>query len=395
MLTNKQAEHSRHPQKMLISIKTSSVIIIMKYIFEYGLYLSILIATIYVTSKLLGITPAKHKYASLDGLRGICAAMVAVFHLYWRAGGESDIYWSLEYITLSNVKRAIHLTGELSVGIFFMLSAFLFFKKALANSFDIKDFAFSRFMRIYPPVISLLFLIYIATFIMNPDNHTPVWKWFVPSLPFIFNPPGANINGVSLQIATSGVFWTLVWELRLYFAIPFLYLIIKKIKYKEAFIVSLMALVLCYKYFINDDEYLSYIMYFLAGFLVATIKSNKRPSDLICVLLLFAAIYFTRHAYNTTTPLYMLIVFYTIKCGCNYFGLLTSLPVTLLGTCSFSLYLVHGITQTISKHYLYNEGNYVWQICAIVAAGIIAPVMYKYVESRSTIHKRPQIQIAK
>ena len=106
----------------------------MKYIFEYGLYLSILIATIYVTSKLLGITPAKHKYASLDGLRGICAAMVAVFHLYWRAGGESDIYWSLEYITLSNVKRAIYLTGELSVGVFFMLSAFLFFKKFIPQS---------------------------------------------------------------------------------------------------------------------------------------------------------------------------------------------------------------------------------------------------------------------
>ncbi|HDD8978996.1 TPA: acyltransferase [Escherichia coli] len=395
MRVNKSTEHSRHPQKMLTSIKTPSVIIIMKYIFEYGLYLSILIATIYVTSKLLGITPAKHKYASLDGLRGICAAMVAVFHLYWRAGGESDIYWSLEYITLSNVKRAIYLTGELSVGVFFMLSAFLFFKKALADSFDVKSFAISRFMRIYPPVVVLLFIIYIATFIMNPDNHTPVSQWFISSLPFIFNPPGANINGVSLQIATSGVFWTLVWELRLYLAIPFLYLIMKNIKYKEAFVIFLMGCVLLFKYFINNEQHLSYIMYFLAGFLVATIKSNKRPSDIICALLLFAAIYFTRHAYNTTTPLYMFIVFYTIKCGCDYFGLLTSLPVTMLGTCSFSLYLVHGITQTVSKHYLYSAGNYVWQICAIIAAGIIAPVMYKYVESRSIIHNRPQLQIAK
>lgn len=169
----------------------------------------------------------------------------------------------------------------------------------------------------------------------------------------------------------------------------------KKIKYKEVFVVSLMVLVLGYKYLIGNEQYLSYIMYFLAGFLVATIKTNKRPSDLICVLLLFLALYFTRHAYNTTTPLYMFVVFYTIKCGCDYFGLLTSRPITMLGTCSFSLYLIHGITQTISKHYLYSYGDYIWQICAMVTAGIVAPVMYKYVESRSTVFKRRYEQAAK
>lgn len=357
----------------------------MQYFFEYSLYLSILVVTIFATSKLLGITPEKHKFASLDGLRGICAGLVTIFHLYWRAGGEADTYWSLDYITLSNVKRAIYMSGELSVGIFFMLSAFLFFRKALSDSFDIKGFTLSRIMRIYPPVIAVLFIIYLVTFLINPGTHTPVWDWFMPSLPFFFDAPGVMINGFSLQIATSGVFWTLVWELRLYLVIPLLYLIMKTIKYKKSFIISLMACVLFYKYQIKEEQYLSYIMYFLAGFLVAAIQSNKRPSDLICLILLFTAIYFTRHAYNTTTPLYMFIVFYTIKCGCDYFGLLTSLPVTLLGTCSFSLYLVHGITQTVAKHFLYNSGHYVWQISAIIAAGIIAPLMYKLVESRCII----------
>lgn len=359
----------------------------MKYLLEYGLYLSLLIATVWITSKILGITPAKHKYASLDGLRGICAALVAVFHLYWRAGGEADIYWSLNYIAASNIKKYIYLTGELSVGIFFMLSAFLFFKKVLASNFDIKDFAISRFMRIYPPVVATLLTIYIATFIMNPNSHTPVWEWFIPSLPFIFDAPGANINGFSLQIATSGVFWTLVWELRLYIAIPFLYLIMKKITHKKTFIISLMGAVLAYKYYVGGEAYLSYIMYFLCGFLVASINSNRKPSDLMCFGLLIAALYFTKHAYNTTTPLYMFIVFYTIKSGCDYFGLLTSLPITMLGTCSFSLYLIHGITQTVSKHYLYNSGHYVWQICAIIATGIMAPILYKFVESRTMMHK--------
>ena len=168
----------------------------------------------------------------------------------------------------------------------------------------------------------------------------------------------------------------------------------KKIKYKEAFIVALMLIVLSYKYLVGSEQCLSYIMYFLAGFLVAAIRFSKRPTDLICVILLCVALYFTKHAYNTTTPIYMLVVFYTIKCGCDYFGLLTSLSITLLGTCSFSLYLIHGITQTISKHYLYAAGNYLWQVCSLIAAGIIAPIMYKYVESRSSNKKTQQIQIA-
>ncbi|WLI75057.1 acyltransferase [Kosakonia sp. H02] len=352
------------------------------YFFEYLFYFGILIATITVVSSLLGIQPLPQKYAALDGLRGVCAALVAIFHLYWRNGGAEDKYWSLDYIDISQIKSAIYMSGELPVGIFFMLSGFLFFKKAIAPSFDLTRFAASRLARIYPPVIATLVLIYLSTFAMGVGSHTPVGEWFISSLPFIFNHPAAVINGIPLQIATSGVFWTLTWELRLYLAIPFLYLVMRKIERKTAFVIFLMALVLGVKYLTGNDERLAFVMYFLAGFLIATIKTDKRPADLLCLALLIAALCFTRHAYNPTTALYMLAVFYSVKCGCDYFGLLTSLPLKLLGTCSFSLYLVHGITQTVSKHYLYNAGGYVWQICAMVAAGVIAPVMYKYVESR-------------
>lgn len=354
----------------------------MNYLFEYTIYLGILIATVFFTSRLLGISPASHRYASLDGLRGICAAMVAVFHLYWRDGGGADTYWSLNYISQDVIKRAIGLTGELSVGVFFMLSGFLFFRKALADSFDLKGFIVSRAMRIYPPVIATLLLIFVITYIMNPGAVSSPSEWLMPSIPFIFHPPWSLINGVSLSIATSGVFWTLVWELRLYLAIPLLFLIMKKIKYKTVFIVFLIILLQLYKHYVSQEQFLSFIMYFLAGFFVATLNTDKRPSDFICLLLLIAAIFFTRHAYNTTTPLYVMVVFYTIKSGCSYFGFLTSTPVAMLGACSFSLYLVHGICQTFSKHYLYNSGNYVWEVCAVIAAGIVSPVMYKFVESK-------------
>lgn len=357
-------------------------------IYEYLLYFSILICTVMVMSYILGIRPGTHKYSALDGLRGVCAALVAIFHLYWRAGGVQNNYWSLDYIINSEAKKFIYLTGELSVGIFFMLSGFLFFRKALAESFDFKGFAVSRFMRIYPPIVVTLVLIYLSTFIMYPESASYSFDWFKSSLPFIFEPPTALINGLSLQIATSGVFWTLVWELRLYFAIPLLYLLMKKVKYKSFFIIFLMCCILTYKSFISKEQYLSFLMYFLVGFLIATIKTEKRVPDLLAILILALVLFFTKHAYNTTTPLYMFFIFYTIKCGCDYFGLLTSKPFMLLGTCSYSIYLIHGITQTVAKNHLYSSGSYLWQIIAIIATGILSPVMYKFVENISMNYKK-------
>ena len=109
------------------------------YILEYLVYFGILVATVTATSSLIGIKPPEQKYLALDGLRGICAALVAIFHLFWRNGGAADDYWSLDYISFSQVKSAIFITGQLPVGIFFMLSGFLFFKKALAPPLIIAD----------------------------------------------------------------------------------------------------------------------------------------------------------------------------------------------------------------------------------------------------------------
>ncbi|MEB4676102.1 acyltransferase [Enterobacteriaceae bacterium G50] len=355
----------------------------MEFILEYLCYFFILVTIIYYTSRKIGISQHHYKYQELDGLRGICAAFVCIFHLYWRAGGAADNYWSINYINSSIVKHAIYLTGELPVGLFFMLSGFLFFKKALDDKFNLKEFIVSRFLRIYPPVIITLLLIYILTIPLSDSPQLSNWSWFLSSLPFIFTPPGSTINGTSLQIATSGVFWTLVWELRLYFAIPFMYLIMKRIKHKAIFIIIMMVIVLFYSKLIIKKQELSYIMYFLCGFLLATIKYSRKPSDMVCIILLLLAVYFTKHAYNTTTPLYMMVVFYIIKNGFNLFGLLTCLPIRYLGTCSFSLYLIHGICQTVSKHFLYDGNEYIWKVISLITAGVLAPLMYKLVESRS------------
>ncbi|SUI03853.1 Acyltransferase family [Salmonella enterica subsp. indica] len=141
-----------------------------------------------------------------------------------------------------------------------------------------------------------------------------------------------------------------------------------------------MAYVVYQWYFVSKDIELSYTMYFLAGFMVATINKEVKLHDSLSSIVLFVAVMLIGNAYNVITPLLMMIVFYTLKCGCTYFGILTCKPIKLLGACSFSIYLIHGIPQAVSKHYFYDDGYMIWKLISIIAIGVIAPVMYKYIE---------------
>ncbi|EJV1484575.1 TPA: acyltransferase [Enterobacter hormaechei] len=351
----------------------------MHYIKEYAIYFTVLLLTVSIVSKILKIEPDTHKYSSFDGARGICASLVAIFHIFWRDGGPSTEYWSLDYISSSRVVHYILLTGELSVGMFFILSAFLFFKKAMAKTFDYERFYVSRILRIYPPVAFSILMVYAASYAISV-NHSYQINDLIQSLPSLFNYPMTRINDIPLAIMNSGVLWTMVWELRLYVAIPIIFIILKRFPYPKAFVLLSMAYIVYQWYFVSKDIELSYTMYFLAGFMVATVNKEVKLHDALSSIVLFVSVILIGNAYDVITPLLMMIVFYTLKCGCTYFGILTCKPIRVLGACSFSIYLIHGIPQAVSKHYFYDDGNMIWKLISIIAIGVIAPVMYKYIE---------------
>ncbi|WP_367273017.1 acyltransferase family protein [Candidatus Symbiopectobacterium sp.] len=165
---------------------------------------------------------------------------MAIFHTYWRAGNEPDTYWSIDYLDSHTLKSAMLLIGEIPVGVFFILSGFLFFKKALKyQNFSTKDFFISRILRIYPPVLASLLIIYLATFVMSGGDVITPFMWFINALPFISEYQGILVNGFPINITNSGVFWTLVWEFRLYITIPFLYLLMKHLTHKKTAVIRL------------------------------------------------------------------------------------------------------------------------------------------------------------
>ncbi|GKI97826.1 TPA: acyltransferase family protein [Klebsiella pneumoniae] len=76
--------------------------------------------------KKIGVETNTYKYKTLDGLRGICAALVVFHHIFWRSGDKTDSYWSLEHLGKIE-KNLVLLIGQLPVSLFFILSGFLFF----------------------------------------------------------------------------------------------------------------------------------------------------------------------------------------------------------------------------------------------------------------------------
>jgi peptidoglycan/LPS O-acetylase OafA/YrhL len=354
----------------------------MFFFFETISFFCVLLISVTVMSKALKVEIVSHKYQTLDGLRGICAGLVAIFHIFWRAGGTDDTFWSIGYLGGHEIKRAILMMGEMSVGVFFMLSGFLFFKKALNHTFDVKKFFASRILRIYPPVLASLIIIFIASAIMNHGKITTPIYWFYQALPFINEYKGSMVNGFPIHIANSGVFWTLVWEVRLYIAIPFLFLLMKSIPYKKIFILLLMiATIALSKTELLNKSHAAFITYFLVGFFVAATEDKEiKHINIIAIIMLAAALFFTKQAYSPTTALYLLPFFYLVKNQANLFGLLTCYPIKAIGLSSFSVYLLHGIMQTLSKHYLFSYGNYVWIALSLIATGVISVVSYQYVE---------------
>ncbi|HHA1182754.1 TPA: acyltransferase family protein [Enterobacter roggenkampii] len=261
---------------------------------------------------------------------------------------------------------------------------FFFFRKAMAKTFNFEEFYVSRIMRIYPPVAFSIIMIYASSYLISP-NHSYQINDLIQSLPSLFNYPMTRINDIPLVIMNSGVLWTMVWELRLYVAIPIIFILLKRFPYPKSFVLISMSYVVYQWYFISKDIQLSYVMYFLAGFMVATIKKEIKLHDSISSIILFFAVMLIGKAYDVITPLLMMVVFYTLKCGCTYFGILTCKPVRVLGACSFSIYLIHGIPQAVSKYYLYDEGYMIWKLVSVATLGVIAPIMYKYIE-KPTMH---------
>lgn len=152
-----------------------------------------------------GLTPKKH-YPILDGLRGVAALMVLIFHIF----------------EMFNIREAPIQHGYIAVDFFFLLSGFV-----IAHAYDnrwssmtSKDFFKRRLIRLHPMIIfGMTFgaiLYYFSASSLYPDlSSTPIWMLLgVLLLNFFLIPttPSMDLRTFGEMYPLNGPAWTLFFE---------------------------------------------------------------------------------------------------------------------------------------------------------------------------------------
>jgi peptidoglycan/LPS O-acetylase OafA/YrhL len=339
------------------------------------------------------------RFHSIDGLRGFLAIGVMYHHsvityFYYLTGR-----WTTPPSRLST------LFGQGGVAMFFMVTALLFWSRALASDgrLDLQRFFTSRVRRMVPMyVVASVALIFTALALthfrlveppMQIAKESSAWLLFtLPGIP--------DINGLKDTYVINTVFWSLVYEWRFYLIFP---LLIFFARGWGSWVLLACAAVLIHWYTDNNVEW-----YFIYGALTATIFA-KLPDirkffvgpvgSLVVCAVLFMIYKNTPTAYDPTMAPLFFAVFFIIASGNTMFGLLTSRPARLLGTVSYSIYLMHNfwiyLVFRLVNHFTEVPSLSIpgyWTITAGVAlltVGISA-VTFRYIEFPFLNARRPK-----
>lgn len=139
---------------------------------------------------------ARHKYAVLDGMRGIAAIAVMAMHYTW------------------NAKYELFASANLAVDFFFMLSGFVIFhaygEKLLSGRMQLKDFLIKRLIRLYP--MFFLGLIIGTTWLWLNGRHSlhEFISMTLSNVLFIPYIATSNVDGI---FPASDPSWSLFFEL--------------------------------------------------------------------------------------------------------------------------------------------------------------------------------------
>ncbi|KWE84573.1 acyltransferase family protein [Burkholderia territorii] len=332
---------------------------------------------------------AVKRFHSIDGLRGLLAIAVmyhhAVISYFYYATGRWDVPPS----------RLATLYGQGGVAMFFMVTALLFWSRALATSgsLDLRQFFRSRVRRIVPMYVASAGALVVTALALTHFrlDHSPMQVVKEASAWLLFTFPGTpDINGLPNTGLINSVYWTLVYEWKFYLLFPLMALFASR---RLAWLLLIVSAVLIEWYSSNGIEW-----YFVGGALAATLlarypqlaKPLRGVFGAVLVLALLAAILCSvSTAYDPVAALLFSAVFFIIASGNTLFGLLTWRPIRLLGMISYSIYLSHNfvlyLTFRLVNHFKDVATLTVpvfWLVtgAAAVLVVLLAALTYRYIE---------------
>jgi peptidoglycan/LPS O-acetylase OafA/YrhL len=276
------------------------------------------------------------RFAELDGLRGIAAFWVVLYHYVYRYESAFDVERDLWFkVAISGVpERAL---GDLPVYLFFMISGFVIFMTVERCATGL-DFAVSRFARLFPAYWTGVALTFSVLSLWPLLDVEIAMSTFAVNL--------TMLQGYFYLPHVDGVYWSLQIELGFYFCA---FLVLVSSLQSQARPLCLFWLALAYfAWYLPDLVYdrvemllaLRYAEFFIAGITFyhlrqGTFKSADAVTLVGCALL----IVFRRDPGVALVCVLFLGVF--ALAVLDKLRMLASRPLIWLGAVSYSLYLTH------------------------------------------------------
>ncbi len=295
------------------------------------------------------ITPrANARYESLDGLRGMLAVGVLVHH-----GLATQVSLTTNHWTLADYP-AFEMLGTLSVGMFFMITGFLFWGKVLADDgrLHLRNHFRGRITRLAPMYLSVAVIAMTITVCSLWQQHIPIstaiktaFSMMAMGIAPWFKPHGFDTSRI-----VAGVTWTLRYEWIFYGVLPLL-VFLRRPKWVAMMFISYLV------YFAATTPHwtakpLGPSVNLLGGMICAQLQHaglfrrvawQSRWISLLTVATLVAMpLFITHRAPLLTFPLTLGMFLVFVK-GNTLFGVLTTAGSKVLGTMSYSIYLLHGV----------------------------------------------------
>ncbi len=331
------------------------------------------------------------KWQALDGLRGLAAVCVFFHHTTIWFHFTKTNQW------VPPTANFFNQLGQGAVGIFFLLTAFLFWGKLRDEpQIDWVRLFVSRILRLSPLYLtSMAVMVGIAYLAAGRPATGLGWNTLFTVVSF----GGiADIFGIkNAFVINAGVTWTLHYEWIFYCALPFWALALRG--YKRLRVVWGIGLVVAgaviylmwHAYGVDSDM----LMFFAAGILSAEFcrwpGALRLKAFLISawgsalVLLLLVGLVLTFHsAYTVGAAIVYGLIFTPIALGNDMFGILTTSTLRKLGEVSYGIYLLQGfvlyaffrsatVRETPVDHWL-------WAIPAAVVLVVLAQLSFTLIE---------------
>lgn len=316
----------------------------------------------------------------IEGLRGLAILLVVFYHFFYRF---YEIYVS-EGQSLFIAKHC----GEMGVAIFLTITGYYLYPSKATNWLS---YAKKRIIRIWPTYFVCITIIFIITHIgFQLPGRTVGIKDYIFNIVMINGFIGANCVDSAHWYITTILSFTIVASFFLFLKKE------NKIVFQYIWIIVMFSLQ-CLKIIMQHDSAMSkvlsasivllgnsYVGFCICGIAIRLWISNKKSYDLSIVVLFILGFTYTWMFMGFLQAIFLIIsAFLLYAAQMNQLKLMEKKVMIMLGTISFSIYLIHqniGYIEMLALSQIMGLQGHIVSLCILVTSILEGIVIYRFVE---------------